>query len=226
MFYCNRLKAVCLLGILGFTFLVSMVSIAAEETNTDTNSLKHTNQDNIPALSHVIPSAIRLDEQHTHLTEQLKEFSDLSLMKEKLAHLSESVNALSKQWLTLKTNKESSFDQISDLKLKLAEKTDSLNSVSETLIDKVEKEDRWKREWLKENDKWAKWDMVVKKDMALDPVKNLDPGRATGENQNQCGRCLWLGCPPCHAASYGMCGRTCTDTQKSGPPSPVHGIRG
>ena len=170
--YNNRLKALCLLGILGVTFLGSMVSVAVEETKTGLTHPTGTNREALPALSQVIPSAIRLDEQYARLTEQLKEFSDLSLTKEKLAHLSDRVNGFSKQWLTLKTNKESNFDQLSDLKLELAEKTDSLNRVSETLIDKLEKVDRWKREWLRENDKWAKWDMVVKKDMALDPVKN------------------------------------------------------
>jgi len=169
--YPRNRKTVCLLGILGVTFSVSMVSAAAEETKTDTNHLTVTNQEESPALSQIIPSAIKLDEQQTYLTEQLKTLSDLSLTKEELAHVSDSVNTLSKQWLTLKTAKGSNFDQISDLSLELADKTDSLNRVSETLIEKLEKVDRWRRNWSKENDKWAKWDRVIKKEMAIDPVK-------------------------------------------------------
>ena len=172
MFFCNRLRAVCLLLITGIAFSISTLSLAAEETKTDTKNLTTRNQHEIPPLSQVIPSASRLNEKHKRLTERLKKLTDISLFKKELAHLSTSVNRLSNQWITLKTQKESNFDQITDLSQELADKTNSLNRICEALIDKIEEVDRLRRQWEKENEKWTKWDRIVKEDIALDPVQN------------------------------------------------------
>jgi len=162
-----------MLAILAFASSVPWVSAGAEEAYTGgTHPAGTTQKAKGPALSQVIPAAVKLDEQFTDLKKQVTRISDLSSLKGDLTRLADGVNELSKQWSTLASKGSPGYDQFQDVRWELENRASSLKEVNEGLISRIEKVDAWRNKWSKENEKWAAWRTHLKKHMSISFIKH------------------------------------------------------
>jgi len=172
MIFQERLKILCMLAILTFALSVPLVSAAAEKADTGgTRPAGKTQETKEPALSQVIPSVVKLDEQLNDLKKQMVRISDLSSLKENLTRLADRENEISKRWSILASKESPGYNQFLDVRLELETEAGSLKKASESLTDRIEKVVAWRKKWSNENQKWTEWRIGNKKYMTISFVK-------------------------------------------------------
>jgi small-conductance mechanosensitive channel len=147
--------------------------VAAQQAGTENSEGEQKEKEEpVPGLAELIRHASQLRNRYTKLENNIAKLYDFSGFEEKLVELQNDISGLESDLEKLKNSESYSYDQLVELKKAIHIKRGSVDKMIEPIADAIQQIESRRDEWVKEGDRWNKWQASIQQKMSLNTIQS------------------------------------------------------
>ena len=145
---------------------------AQNSESSEPSAAKEKKKEPPPGLAELVSKSGELNERLSRLQIQIGSIFDLSSAQESHNAITESLEKLTEDVQTQKSNEKPTYQDLAELKAGIREEDNANNDQIETITAAVKKVESWRIEWLKEYQQWNKWQETLLKSVTISSVES------------------------------------------------------
>lgn len=147
-------------------------AIAQNAESTEKTAAKGKAEDPPPGLAKLVSMSSQLNERLIRLQSQFGSLFDLSKAEESNKAIIESVEKLTERVQDQKIVEKPTYQDLAELKAAIREENEANNDQIKKITTAIQKAESWRIEWLKEQQRWMKWQTNLLKSVSISSVES------------------------------------------------------
>jgi len=171
-----RIKSIKVLGLLTI-LLAAFLMIDAEASAQNAESAeqpdaKEIKEEPLPGLAKLVSMSSELNERLNRLQSQIGTLIDLSAAQESYESIIKDIDKLTESVQSQKTTEKPTYQDLAELKTGILEENDINKDQIENISAVIRKVESWRIDWLKEQQKWTKWQTKLLGTVSISSVES------------------------------------------------------